>query len=127
MITIDVAALQQTTPEILGLSKLSGAFQRLGIISYKDYNDKEVLSWSGWNEGIMDFAEGLEASGGGDYPEGRQNSPHSSDKSGGSQKAKPSPLVCRCTPHHPSQRAVNRHAEVKAIAPGKTDWVSTLL
>lgn len=68
----DLDSLRKSIPEILAVSSLSGVFHRVGIISYKDYCDSpdEIVQWSGWNSpDLLDFADGLRPTGGGDVPE----------------------------------------------------------
>lgn len=90
-------ALSRSLPEIIRISALTDAFQRIGIIAYRDYCDRELLEWSGWchpsptfpppknvkgsrfftsppkklvsQSELLSFAQRLDAIGGGDYPE----------------------------------------------------------
>ncbi|KDQ17823.1 hypothetical protein BOTBODRAFT_171538 [Botryobasidium botryosum FD-172 SS1] len=115
-------ALRSSIPEILALSTLSGSFQRLGIIAYRDYTDgNSVLNFSGWNSDLTGFAQGLDPWGGGDYPEAAKTA-----------LIKTLEIVERKTlvlwyadapPHHRSVTSINREAEIKAFPQRTTDWV----
>jgi len=120
--------LRNSIPEILAISSLSGAFDRLGVISYKDYcTPNEIVTWSGWNPpNLVDFVEKLEASGGGDYPEAAKSAlicALRQVKQGGSKNT----LVlwyADAPPHHPAMQSYgNDEKEIKAFPEGSTDWV----
>ena len=74
-----LASLQLSLLRIIPLSTLTDCFSRIGLLAYKDYCDKDVLSWSGWltpsamsDEPAVDLVEmvkRLEPFGGGDEPE----------------------------------------------------------
>ena len=81
-----LASLQSSLPKIIAISALTDAFSRIGIIAYKDYCDRDVVLWSGWNSSngsgsrdddfpdchgrdLLSYAKNLEPMGGGDYPE----------------------------------------------------------
>ncbi|KLO12331.1 hypothetical protein SCHPADRAFT_829706 [Schizopora paradoxa] len=69
-----LASLRTALPEILSLSKLSGVFDRIGVLAYRDYEMplEKVIEWSGWdNKDITTFAADLKAqsSHGADWPE----------------------------------------------------------
>lgn len=69
---LDLNSLQKSIPEILALAKLSGAFNRVGVLAYRDYSDLEegLIVWSGWNPtNLQEFVDQLAPYGGGDYPE----------------------------------------------------------
>ena len=64
-------ALNSTLIEIIALSKLIG-INEIGILTYKDYSEKEVTKWSGWKStfhDLQEFAGNMTADGGEDYPE----------------------------------------------------------
>ncbi|KAL4757298.1 uncharacterized protein BDW70DRAFT_163643 [Aspergillus foveolatus] len=73
-------ALNISLPQIVSISALTGCFSRLGVIAYRDYDSKGLVSFSGWLElslakestkqpDVLTFTKSLKAKGGGDYPE----------------------------------------------------------
>ncbi|MHB1953118.1 MAG: hypothetical protein ACYCOU_05170 [Sulfobacillus sp.] len=65
-------AVRRVLPQVFRVSKLTGAFTRVGILWYRDYCDGRVTSWSGFHRepsSIDPFVAGLSPSGGGDMPE----------------------------------------------------------
>ena len=69
-------SLRTTLPQVISISKLTSCFSRIGLLAYKDYCDKELLTWSGWlseeSNGDVDLlksARELYPMGGGDGPE----------------------------------------------------------
>ena len=71
-----IDALRSTLPEFMHTVALTGVFDRVGIMSYKDYdvqNTQNVAEWSGWKSfsdpNIFQFAKILVARGGGGTPE----------------------------------------------------------
>ncbi|KAG8918376.1 hypothetical protein FRC01_001897, partial [Tulasnella sp. 417] len=121
-----LTALSQSIPEILGLSAMSGAFKRLGIIAYRDYTEDPVVEWSGWNPtNLNEFARNLEPDGGADYPEAAKT---------GLVKALEEVDPSRQTlilwytdapPHHPSQIPISRNRRLEGLAfPNRSiDWM----
>jgi hypothetical protein len=41
-------SLQSSLPQIISISALTDCFERIGLLAYKDYCDKNLLDWSGW-------------------------------------------------------------------------------
>ncbi|KAK7418455.1 hypothetical protein QQX98_003947 [Neonectria punicea] len=78
-----VQALNKSLPEIISLSALTGCFERIGVIAYRDYCGGELTEWSGWcspsgsvsgpdivsQEKVLQMAHGIRADYGGDWPE----------------------------------------------------------
>jgi hypothetical protein len=74
-------SLNESLPEIIRISALTAAFDRIGVLAYRDYCGGKLTEWSGWysadetdNQAIsqaalLDFAKGLKAEYGGDWPE----------------------------------------------------------
>ncbi|ERT02443.1 hypothetical protein HMPREF1624_00741 [Sporothrix schenckii ATCC 58251] len=81
-------ALNDSLPEIIRISALTGCFSRIGIVAYRDYCGGALTEWSGWHgldaradldhvpsnakatrTQLLDFARNLQASHGGDWPE----------------------------------------------------------
>ncbi|KAL3436087.1 hypothetical protein BDV09DRAFT_203547 [Aspergillus tetrazonus] len=73
-------ALNTSLPQIISISALTGCFSRLGVIAYRDYDSKGLVSFSGWLElslakestkqpDVVTFTKSLRAKEGGDYPE----------------------------------------------------------
>ena len=61
-------SLQHALPQILWLSSLTGCFERIGVLAYRDYDLNEVIEWSGWydesreseNPDLIQFVKRLE-------------------------------------------------------------------
>ena len=74
-----LAALRQSLPQIISISALTNCFERIGLLAYRDYCDKDLLEWSGWVEPAMlkgagqpdlvEISSKIIATGGGDWPE----------------------------------------------------------
>lgn len=77
-------SLRTTLPQVISISSLTDCFSRIGLLAYKDYCDKELLTWSGWHSSSssesLNESEGLKVDliksakelypmGGGDGPE----------------------------------------------------------
>ncbi|CAK7200505.1 hypothetical protein SEUCBS139899_003201 [Sporothrix eucalyptigena] len=82
-------ALNDSLPEIIKISALTGCFSRIGIVAYRDYCGGSLTEWSGWHgldenaeigvdakktkkvsrQVLLDFAKRLSAEHGGDWPE----------------------------------------------------------
>lgn len=73
-------SLRTTLPQVISISTLTDCFSRLGLLAYKDYCDKELLTWSGWltpseastsdeKVDLLKSARELYPMGGGDGPE----------------------------------------------------------
>ncbi|KAJ5815564.1 hypothetical protein N7474_007341 [Penicillium riverlandense] len=73
-------SLNTSLPQIISVSALTDCFSRIGLLAYRDYGDKDLLEWSGWlhqnateatdqEPDLVNLARGLDAEGGGDYPE----------------------------------------------------------
>src|SRR4051812_36618327 len=71
-------SLQSSLPQIISISTLTACFERIGLLAYRDYCDKELLEWSGWlstkvpgnaEVDLMKSAKSLVPLGGGDGPE----------------------------------------------------------
>ena len=64
-----IDALRKMLPEFMHTVALTGVFDSIGIMSYKDYDVQNVAEWSGWKSfsdpTIFQFAKELVASGGG--------------------------------------------------------------
>lgn len=66
-----VDGLRRSLVEIIALSKLIGV-SSIGILTYKDYSDDDMIKWSGWSNeynGLLTFIENIKIGGGDDYPE----------------------------------------------------------
>ncbi|KAF4980419.1 hypothetical protein FZEAL_3572 [Fusarium zealandicum] len=78
-----IEALNKSLPEIISLSALTGCFERIGVVAYRDYCDEGLTEWSGWcspsnivsdpeivsQDTVLCMTENLIAGGGGDWPE----------------------------------------------------------
>lgn len=62
-------SLNQSLPEIISISSLTGCFERLGVLAYRDYSCASLLEWSGWRTplsettDLVDFASKLQTEG----------------------------------------------------------------
>ena len=64
--------LLNTFNELMYIFKLCNNIDRVSVLGYKDYVDKNILQWSGWKSNTKDlipFIQTLSPSGGGDVPE----------------------------------------------------------
>lgn len=43
-----IDGLNSSLPDILRISALTGSFERIGVMAYRDYQCKDITSWSGW-------------------------------------------------------------------------------
>ncbi|KAJ7136564.1 hypothetical protein C8R44DRAFT_695487 [Mycena epipterygia] len=120
-------ALRESIPEILALSKLSGAFSRLGVLAYKDYTDlpDEIAAWSGWNSpNLQQFVHDLQDTGGGDFPEAAKTALIRGLQAVNKESRTLVLWYADAPPHHISvQSHQNDEAEAKAFPPGAVDWV----
>lgn len=68
-----IAALRTVLPEFMHTVAITGVFDQVSILSYKDYDTVNIVEWSGWHAfndpQIFRFAKSLIAAGGGDTPE----------------------------------------------------------
>ncbi|KAF5009882.1 hypothetical protein FDECE_3933 [Fusarium decemcellulare] len=78
-----IRALNKSLPEIISLSALTGCFERIGVVAYRDYCGGKLTEWSGWcspsgavtgpdivsQEVVLDMARAIAADYGGDWPE----------------------------------------------------------
>lgn len=74
-----LGALKQAIPQLQDIVRLTGCFQRVGILAYRDYCDEKLLEWSQWQEEpqqLLTFASNLRAVGGGDNPEAAKTALH---------------------------------------------------
>ncbi|KAH8674263.1 hypothetical protein BX600DRAFT_410795 [Xylariales sp. PMI_506] len=70
-------SLRASLPEIIRISALTGCFERIGLLAYRDYYRGELTEWSGWyGEGydltqrdLLSFAQSLQPDHGADWPE----------------------------------------------------------
>jgi hypothetical protein len=72
-------ALRQSLPQVISIAALTNCFQRIGLLAYRDYCDKNIIEWSGWmnpslskdedQPDLVDISSKLDATGGGDWPE----------------------------------------------------------
>ncbi|KAI8686761.1 hypothetical protein NCS56_00337200 [Fusarium sp. Ph1] len=78
-----IDALNKSLPEVISLSALTGCFERIGVVAYRDYCGGELTEWSGWcspsgavsgpdivsQDEVLSMARGIVADSGGDWPE----------------------------------------------------------
>ncbi|KAH6609912.1 dihydroxyacid dehydratase [Trichoderma cornu-damae] len=78
-----VEALNKSLPEVISISALTGCFERIGVLAYRDYCDRQLTEWSGWcspeariqgadvvSQGaVLGMAREMTPTGGGDWPE----------------------------------------------------------
>ncbi|EJD36493.1 hypothetical protein AURDEDRAFT_117081 [Auricularia subglabra TFB-10046 SS5] len=125
-----LTALGTSIPEILALTRLSGLFSRIGILSYYDYCDNEVIRWSGWDKDpkdLLDFVSSLRPTGGGDWPEAAKTAMIRAMQYADYMDKDKETIVLFYTdapPHHAQYGGDNMKAEAKAFKDGATDWVT---
>ena len=74
-----LAALRQSLPQVISISALTNCFDRIGLLAYRDYCDRDLVEWSGWmspskpkdeaQPDLVEISSKLVATGGGDWPE----------------------------------------------------------
>lgn len=80
-----IEALNKSLPEVISISALTGCFERIGVLAYRDYCDgkDKLTAWSGWcsptgkiqgedvvsQEAVLEMARKMMPYGGGDWPE----------------------------------------------------------
>jgi hypothetical protein len=65
-------ALKPSIQEFIHIFKLCDDIDRISILGYSDYSERELIKWSGWKNNTKDlipFINTLNASGGSDIPE----------------------------------------------------------
>lgn len=81
--SIFVEALNKSLQEIISISALTGCFERIGVLAYRDYCGGKLTEWSGWcspsgkvqdpsivsQEDVLRMAKGIIPDYGGDWPE----------------------------------------------------------
>jgi hypothetical protein len=144
-------ALQKALPELLAIASVTGTFNRIGVLSYKDYIPRlpgtphnahpipqpEVVAWSGWNRRQLgEWVKNIQAEGGADYPEAAKSALIKALEIIGqpvvtnpprSTEPKPTTIVLWYTdapPHHKfNPGSPNRLIEIEAHRGTSTDWV----
>ena len=126
----DLMALTESMSEILALSKITGAFDRIGVLAYRDYCDTHcgIFLWSEWNNpDLSKFTSNIRPDGGGDYPEAAKSGLlHALDKVDPTKRT----LIlwyADAPPHHIHSTAVNAKKERKQYPNDSTDWVKLSL
>lgn len=78
-----LSSLNRALPEICSVSALTGCFDRIGVLAYRDYCDSELIEFSGWcspagtyqgsdlvtQDAVLEMARKMIPDGGGDWPE----------------------------------------------------------
>ncbi|KAG8906994.1 hypothetical protein FRC00_012196, partial [Tulasnella sp. 408] len=124
--TASMGVCSQSIPEILGLSAMSGAFKRLGILAYRDYTANRVVEWSGWNPtNLNEFAKSLILESGGDWPEAAKTGLIKALEEVDPSRRTLILWYTDAPPHHPSQIPIsnNRRAEGLAFPNRSLDWM----
>lgn len=144
-------ALQKALPELLAIASVTRTFNRIGVISYKDYVPRlpgtphnappvpqpEVVTWSGWNRRQLgEWVKNIQAEGGADYPEAAKSALIKALEILGQpvevdpprpKEPKPTTIVLWYTdapPHHKfNPGSPNRLMEIDAHRGISTDWV----
>ena len=147
----DLLALQKALPELLAIASVTNAFNRIGVISYKDYVPRlpgtphnappipqpEVVAWSGWNRRQLgEWVKNIQAEGGADYPEAAKSALIKALEVLGQpvevdpprpKEPKPTTIVLWYTdapPHHKfNPGSPNRLIEIETHRGISTDWV----
>lgn len=68
-----ITTLNKMIPQFIRISGLTGAFKKICVVSYKDYDSHPVVTSTGWREPsdsyLIHFSKELNATGGGGAPE----------------------------------------------------------
>lgn len=78
-----VDALNKSLQEVVSIAALTGSFERIGVLAYRDYCSGELTEWSGWcspsgkvrgpeivsQDVVLSMARNIVPTGGGDWPE----------------------------------------------------------
>ncbi|KAG8423407.1 hypothetical protein J3458_000308 [Metarhizium acridum] len=53
-----IKGLNEARPNILRMAALTDAFERIGVMAYRDYSCRDITSWSGWCKSLDDAVDG---------------------------------------------------------------------
>ena len=140
-----LASLRQSLPQVISISALTNCFERIGLLAYRDYCDKDIVDWSGWTQpslpknvkqpDLVEISSKLQATGGGDWPEATKTGLSEAYKQ---MRAEATTLILLYTdapPHVDGEDNGYKHAikEREALSDAKksgkhgklfTDWVT---
>ncbi|KAK2592007.1 hypothetical protein QQS21_010278, partial [Conoideocrella luteorostrata] len=54
-----IDGLNKALPDLLKIAALTGSFERIGVMAYRDYHCKDITSWSGWCCSTDKMVDGL--------------------------------------------------------------------
>lgn len=140
-------SLRTTLPQVISLSALSDCFSRLGLLAYRDYCDKELLTWSGWltpsdeilkDVDLLKSARELYPEGGGDGPEATKTGLARAYELMRAEATTIILLYTDAPPHtqangsltdrssnlKPERKALSKKASYSGFGPQFVDWVS---
>lgn len=122
--------LKKALPQIFDLVQLTNIIERVSVLAFRDYCDKNLIEWSGWSnmqntDSLTSFVSKLSASGGGDAPEAVKTGLWEASK-----KVE-RPTICimyvDAPPHHKYKGMYpgkNYEEEVKALGEDNSQWLT---
>ncbi len=122
-----LTSICESLPQIVNIVRLTTAIDRISILSYYDWCDRQQTKWSGWHKeykGLRDFAASLVPDGGGDAPEAAKTAivellKHATNPAG--------TIViwyADAPPHHITNKSTysNLDTEKRRLGAGNFDW-----
>lgn len=121
--------LREALPQIFDLVHLTDLVDRVSVIAFRDYCDKNLIEWSGWSnlqdaDKLCAFVEKLKATGGGDIPEAVKTGLMEASKK--VEKKTICVLYVDAPPHHKykGENAGENYAEeLKALGEDNFQWL----
>jgi len=137
-------ALNNSLPEIIRISALTGCFSRIGVVAYRDYCGGRLTEWSGWYTpggadpggatALLAFVKNLRPAYGGDWPEATKTGLACAYQHMREDAKTCIVLYTDAPPHTPATKGDNRVSERMALngkeqkfgpdGPKFVDWVS---
>lgn len=125
-----LTALKQSLPEIIHISAITGVFNNIGVMAYRDYCGDGLIKWSGWygklnetsRQGLLSFCQGLYPHAGGDWPEATKTGLARAYEQMHQQTIVI--LYADAPPHTPATGGKNREKEIVALGKESAfvDW-----
>ncbi|CAK7222883.1 hypothetical protein SBRCBS47491_005015 [Sporothrix bragantina] len=128
-------ALNDSLPEIIKISALTGCFSRIGIVAYRDYCGGKLTEWSGWHgldenadvgvdnkstkkasrRELLDFAKRLSPDYGGDWPEAAKTGLARAYANMRDNVGTVVVFFADAPPHTPATAGTNRQREIRTL------------